>query len=227
MTNKAKGIDVSSWQHPNGRAIDWEEVYADGWIFALVKVTQGAGYTNPWGKKDISDARAAGLLVGAYHYFDAGVAAPPQALNFVGQLVGEHLDLGAYVDWECYAAEPYSHTVELNECRAAAGEHLGEVGIYCDLAWAEILGKESVKTARWWLAHPGDVAPAGAFIWQDSFASTVPGVPVACDTDVLTTTRAVNLPTAPAPKPTAADDAKVVALARPVADYADAAADTT
>jgi lysozyme len=68
-----KGIDVSSHQHPEGRAIDWPAVQAAGISFAFVKVDEGAHggagrYTNPWFRADWDGARAAGVLVGPYHY---------------------------------------------------------------------------------------------------------------------------------------------------------------
>jgi lysozyme len=64
-----KGIDVSSHQHPEGRAIDWPAVQAAGISFAFVKVDEGAHggagrYTNPWFRADWDGARAAGVLVG-------------------------------------------------------------------------------------------------------------------------------------------------------------------
>ena len=61
------GPDVSSWQHPNGAAINWGAVAGSGQAFAIVKATE-AGYTNPYLGKDIANAHAAGLTVGAYAY---------------------------------------------------------------------------------------------------------------------------------------------------------------
>jgi GH25 family lysozyme M1 (1,4-beta-N-acetylmuramidase) len=76
-----KGVDVSSHQHPDGRPIDWKAVRASGITFAFIKADEGprpsgeeragrgAGrYTNPWFRRDGDGARAAGVLVGAYHY---------------------------------------------------------------------------------------------------------------------------------------------------------------
>jgi GH25 family lysozyme M1 (1,4-beta-N-acetylmuramidase) len=68
-----KGIDVSSHQHPDGKAIDWKAVRASGITFAFVKADEGpratAGrYTNPYFRRDWDGARNAGVLVGPYHY---------------------------------------------------------------------------------------------------------------------------------------------------------------
>lgn len=58
------GIDVSSWQP----SIDWLRVAAAGYRFALVKTTGGGAYANEFYAEQIAGARAAGLLVGHYHY---------------------------------------------------------------------------------------------------------------------------------------------------------------
>jgi len=60
----AQGIDVSHW---NG-SIDWQKVAASGISFVFIKATQ-----NVMDKKfldNVKGAKAAGLLVGAYHYID-------------------------------------------------------------------------------------------------------------------------------------------------------------
>lgn len=62
------GPDVSSWQHPGGAAINWVKVKAAGNTFAIVKATEGSGYTNPYYVADIAGAGAAGLVVGSYAY---------------------------------------------------------------------------------------------------------------------------------------------------------------
>jgi GH25 family lysozyme M1 (1,4-beta-N-acetylmuramidase) len=62
------GPDVSRWQHPGGKAISWTKLKQAGNSFAIVKATEGSTYTNPWYARDVAGARAAGLVVGAYHY---------------------------------------------------------------------------------------------------------------------------------------------------------------
>jgi GH25 family lysozyme M1 (1,4-beta-N-acetylmuramidase) len=62
------GPDVSNYQHPNGAAINWPAVRAQGAKFAFVKMSEGNFYVNPYATSDIAHARAAGLYVGAYHF---------------------------------------------------------------------------------------------------------------------------------------------------------------
>jgi GH25 family lysozyme M1 (1,4-beta-N-acetylmuramidase)/5-hydroxyisourate hydrolase-like protein (transthyretin family) len=73
------GPDVASYQHPNptrahphGQPINWRKVRRAGKEFAIVKATEGTGYVNPDFAgpyfHDYADARAAGLVHGAYHF---------------------------------------------------------------------------------------------------------------------------------------------------------------
>src|SRR6266511_4388480 len=42
------GPDVSSFQHPNGAAINWDTVFGSGGqSFAIVKATEGTNFTSP------------------------------------------------------------------------------------------------------------------------------------------------------------------------------------
>ncbi len=61
------GIDIASFQHPNGAGIHWGQV-ATAEKFVIIKASEGTGYTNTYYAGDASGARAAGLHVGAYHF---------------------------------------------------------------------------------------------------------------------------------------------------------------
>lgn len=58
------GIDVSAYQP----VIDWRKVADAGHLFAFVKFTEGNGWVSKYARKQRDEARAAGLLVGAYHF---------------------------------------------------------------------------------------------------------------------------------------------------------------
>ena len=62
------GVDVASYQHPNGAGINWNSVKASGASFAFVKMSEGASYVNPYGKGDLASARAAGVRASGYHF---------------------------------------------------------------------------------------------------------------------------------------------------------------
>jgi GH25 family lysozyme M1 (1,4-beta-N-acetylmuramidase) len=216
MSGSTKGVDVSTWQHPYGDPIDWEEVAASGHTFALVKVSQGTGYLNPWATRDLDDARAAGLLVGAYHYFELGPPPNEQAAHFVRALMGQRLDLGVWLDWEPPPLPPFTATGYLDAFTQACDDGRPGCGLYCDLAWLDVLKQAGKSFGRLWLADWTAERPnEGQLIWQDAIA-TVPGIGAPVDVDVLTSTRAANLPTAPAPKPSAATVRSAVPASKPV-----------
>jgi GH25 family lysozyme M1 (1,4-beta-N-acetylmuramidase) len=83
------GIDVASYQHPNGAAINWASVRASGAAFAFVKMSEGASYTNPYAASDLNGARAAGLRASAYHFARPRAplsTAAADATRFAGQV---------------------------------------------------------------------------------------------------------------------------------------------
>ena len=63
-----QGVDVASYQHPNGVAINWATAAASGIGFAAIKATEGAYYKNPYALTDLRAAAAAGIKVAAYAF---------------------------------------------------------------------------------------------------------------------------------------------------------------
>ena len=168
MSGAARGVDVSSWQHPGQEPIDWEAVADDGYTFALVKVSQGISYANAWAARDLDDARAAGLLVGAYHYFETGYSAELQAKHFVGSLIGEQLELGTWLDFEPGPMPAYQAQTELGQFLVAANDGRPGTGLYIDLGWYEELKAISFAFPRLWLADwTTDKPNVGQLIWQE------------------------------------------------------------
>jgi GH25 family lysozyme M1 (1,4-beta-N-acetylmuramidase) len=68
IAGAAQGVDVASFQHPNGDPISWTQVAAAGIQFAAVKATEGTYYQNPFALTDLAAAQAAGLSVVAYAF---------------------------------------------------------------------------------------------------------------------------------------------------------------
>lgn len=73
--SNACGIDVS---HHQG-IIDWAKVRADGISFAFIKATEGMTFVDPRFVANVAGARAADILVGAYHFSRA--ATPAEAVK--------------------------------------------------------------------------------------------------------------------------------------------------
>ncbi len=88
------GPDVASYQHPatrsypHGAPIEWNSVAGEpDQHFAIIKATQGTNYVNPYLASDAAAAKAAGLVVGFYHFADPGLPAVAQA-NFFARTIG-------------------------------------------------------------------------------------------------------------------------------------------
>ncbi|MBE0335132.1 GH25 family lysozyme [Paenibacillus sp. 23TSA30-6] len=100
--HNAQGIDVSRYQGE----IDWKAVKADGISFAFIKASQGQRYVDPTFITNAKGAKAAGVLLGAYHFVDATSvdAAKAEARHFAEVLerIGgaKALDLPTVMDYE-------------------------------------------------------------------------------------------------------------------------------
>jgi len=60
-----RGIDISAYQHANG-PINWQRLARQGIKFAVIKVSEGTYYTNPYYRSDARAAARAGLAVLPY-----------------------------------------------------------------------------------------------------------------------------------------------------------------
>lgn len=61
-----KGIDLSSFQHPGGAAVNWTNVEKANYKFAFVKVSEGSYYVNPYYASDVRGAQSVGMVVAPY-----------------------------------------------------------------------------------------------------------------------------------------------------------------
>jgi lysozyme len=73
-----RGLDVSRWQGE----IDWRAVAASGYRWVYIKATEGRTGVDPLFAKNLAGARAAGLVVGAYHFWWPERDAVVQAQHF-------------------------------------------------------------------------------------------------------------------------------------------------
>jgi GH25 family lysozyme M1 (1,4-beta-N-acetylmuramidase) len=114
-----QGVDVASFQHPNGAAIHWTQVAQAGIQFAAVKATEGAYYKNPFSHGDLASAKAAGLSVMAYAFaIPNGNGSSPSPVVQANYLVnfltsGGRTPPPIMLDIEY---DPYVSTDHTNEC---------------------------------------------------------------------------------------------------------------
>ncbi|MDX8446152.1 glycoside hydrolase family 25 protein [Mesorhizobium captivum] len=111
-----RGIDVS---HHQGK-IDWRRVAADDVAFAVIKATEGGDHVDDAFAANLREARAAGLAVGAYHFFTFCRPGADQAKNFIAVVPrGEPL-LPPVVDIEFGGNCPQRPTPEQLDAELAA-----------------------------------------------------------------------------------------------------------
>jgi lysozyme len=95
------GIDVSRYQE----SVDWQRVASMQvgnvrMTFAFIKATEGSWIVDPRFRENWLNARKAGVIRGAYHYFLPDIRAKDQAGHFVRQVRLEQGDLPPVVDIE-------------------------------------------------------------------------------------------------------------------------------
>lgn len=89
------GIDVS---HHQGD-IDWMKIPQSRFVFAYIKATEGGDFKDTRFQHNRKAARAAGLEIGAYHFFTLCRPGAQQAVNFIGSVPAD-MDLPPAIDLE-------------------------------------------------------------------------------------------------------------------------------
>lgn len=184
------GVDVSNHQG----VIDWEAVAADGVDVAYVKATEGGDHVDRRIAANWEGARAAGIEVGAYHFFTLCRPGAEQAANFLAT-VPAGADLPPALDLELpgnCAARPPADEVR-REVRAfvdAVEEATGEtVLLYVLDDWEDLypsrdLG-DGVDRPRWH-RRIGPLRPGGDWaLWQYTGMARVDGVDGGVDLNVV------------------------------------------
>ena len=95
------GIDVSHWQGQ----IDWQAVAKSGAKFMFCKATEGIFYNDRSFANNVKNAKAVGLRVGAYHFYEPSAPGDQQAKVFLDAVRGIELDMPPVVDVEKWDAK--------------------------------------------------------------------------------------------------------------------------
>lgn len=181
-----EGIDVASFQHPNGAPINWTQVAQAQYKFAFIKATEGSYYVNPYYASDASGAKSAGLFAAPYAFaipnYSGGALQADYALDHSNYAAdGKTLPLILDIEYDPYD-QPVSQGGDgTNECYGLTPTQLFE--------WIRAFVTEASRrtgqapviytTADWWNTCTGD---SNAFItnplWIASYTST-PVLPAA------------------------------------------------
>jgi GH25 family lysozyme M1 (1,4-beta-N-acetylmuramidase) len=158
-------VDVSS---NNAHPISWDAVKAAGVSAAIIKATQGTGYTNPFYAQDAADAGAAGLDVLAYHWADFGSVSAELA-HF--QAVAG--DLAKIVD-----IETSTNVAWTNQFLAGLGTR-PYVATYGSAS--SLQGIYTQLHSQIWVAAYGQAYPGFGEMWQFTSSAAVSGMTSVCD----------------------------------------------
>lgn len=96
-----RGVDASHYQGQ----MDWDRLAEQGISFAFLKATEGSGTVDECFPDNWRNARAAGLYVGAYHFFSFDSSAETQAVNYCAVVPADADALPPVIDLEYYRSE--------------------------------------------------------------------------------------------------------------------------
>ena len=181
------GIDVSAYQ---GR-IDWREVARNRVHFAFIKASEGNTLRDPRFARNWREARAAGILCGAYHYFQPNRDGRAQANNFAAVVPLRPGDLPPVLDVE--AANFHDVAVMRREVarwlRLIEGRYGVRPILYSNHGYYTRHLAGHFDDYPLWLAHyevaKPDLPPARWIIWQHSDEAYVPGIRGTVDFNVF------------------------------------------
>ena len=194
------GIDISRWQG----AVDWPNARANGVNFAFLKATEGGDFVDPLFETNWRAACAAGVPVGAYHFWYHCRPAIEQARWFFRNVPRTPGALPPVLDMEW---TPFSPTCRIrppvDQVRAEAKvfldaleRHYGQRPIiYVTPDFFEDTELWRVGPYDFWLrsvaGHPQDVYAGRHWtFWQYSGTGLVPGIAGKTDLNVFAGSRA-------------------------------------
>jgi GH25 family lysozyme M1 (1,4-beta-N-acetylmuramidase) len=202
-TPPIRGVDVSMWQ---GASINWHAVAQSGIRFAFVKASEGPTFVDPDYARNVTAARANGLVAGAYDYAqpsgksDAAVRndATIEANHFVTVARPQATDLRPVIDIETTGGlgkGPLRLWLSTWVATVHARIHARPLIYTSPYFWQVHLGDTTALsgTAMLWVAHWTSAAtpwvPAanwgshGWNVWQWSDCRRIPGIPGCVDGD--------------------------------------------
>jgi lysozyme len=184
-----QGIDVSHFQN----TVDWHQVAQAGKQFAFIKATQGLTYVDPQLQTNWPGMKAAGLVRGAYHFYEPGDDPRQQAEFFLETVKLGPGDLPPALDVETANGQSASDIVKgLQVWLSTIQQELGVTPLlYTGRTFWNSLGTEAFSGYPLWIAEYGvtiPVLPSGWTtwsFWQFSETGTVSGIQGSVDLDVF------------------------------------------
>ncbi len=187
MTILAKGIDVSGAQG----AIDWAAARAGGVEFAILKATAGNTITDSRFHENVKGAKAAGVPIGAYHFFYGTNEAQTraEAQYFLNAIKGYTFEYPLAIDVEGQALNlPKETLLSLVQLFCETVEEAGYyIAVYASasplngILNGPGMNKFDIWVAQWSQEAPTIPLPYG--LWQHSNQGSVAGISTRVDLD--------------------------------------------
>ncbi len=186
------GIDVSHWE---GDDIQWTNVYNAGYVFAFTKATESTYFIDDTLDRNMTNARAAGVLIGCYHFARPNNNTANAEADFFVSVAGKYMTNG-YLRPVLDVEDGYQLgktalstwvNAFVNRVKTLRGV---EPLVYCNPNYAINYLNNTVTNWNLWIAHYNVASPlTGVWsewnFWQYSETGTVPGINYATDLDVF------------------------------------------
>lgn len=183
-----EGIDVSHYQNDASGAgvINWNAVRAAGVKFVFVKISEKTA-VDAFAERNVADARAAGLLVGGYHFLRNTASGIAQAQTFLNAVHFQSGDLLPALDLEIVPGTPAQKDALVQKARSWISHVTARFGkapfLYTRRDILAALGNPSgFQQCPLWLARYGQAQPpvpsgwSDYTIWQYSQSGSVNGI---------------------------------------------------
>jgi lysozyme len=156
-------IDIS---HYESVSQDFAATAKSGIVAVILKATQGTGFVDQTFLPRVAESKAAGLLVGAYHFLD-GSSPAEQVAHFLTVAVSE-----AGVDWLALDWEPYpsSQASVMQAATAVASVQVatGRWPVLYTIRYMLSVPNRTLSKCPLWLAEYGNrpICPPGFTAWR-------------------------------------------------------------
>ena len=187
-----RGIDVSNWSG----SIDWKRVAEYGIEVVIIQASEGTFYRDPYLQEFYEGAKANGLRVGFYHFFNPGSSPTPaeQARYFVDTIIDYKSDCKLVLDLEQTGGlDNYELTQQALEFLREVERYSGiDAAVYTYTNFAQNNLYEGLGLSEYalWIAQLGEDGPSPNPIWGDRYAGwqysdtgEVPGINANTDLD--------------------------------------------
>ncbi len=205
LATRPLGFDLSVWDGDVTPA-QWAQLYNAGYAFCFTKATQGTTITDSTFVNNMNRGRAAGILMGCYHFADPTVNTATAEANYFVSVARSYISAGylrPVLDLE--RGDTLGRTALSQWANAWMNAVQQQTGVepilYCNPNYATNYLDSTLANRNVWIAHyltnpdPQNGSPStGIFptwnFWQYTANGTLPGLSGSKDLDVFNGTAA-------------------------------------